>query len=369
MNEHFIGLYLVLLGPLLTETAHNTSVCGMEYLRASYEQKYLKSPGYPSNYENFLDCTWTIFALVGSNIKVEVLFLAMEDTISCTGDYLLFTDGSSTHAAQLDNICQPVTRSIVSSSSYMTIWFHTDRVVTRNGFNLKYTAGRFQFPKKAQGNNIQIEYNEAVIIQSTNYPMDYPNNENRGWTIRTNAKGYVIDLETMDFHLEYEKDCFFDYVQLYDGTDSSAPSLGRWCSITGPNKQSSGPSMFVTFKSDRKQTRSGFKLYFSAKKLPVDTPFQYDRPVMGGVIGGITVVIIIVLCCVFCRRRKADSNDRNLTHPNRINESSHTSNDNTSPTPVLNHIASVPPPSYNESVKDDPPSYIQAISFSEIQPS
>ncbi|XP_067665917.1 CUB domain-containing protein 2-like [Haliotis asinina] len=227
-------------------------------------------------------------------------------------------------------------------------------------------------PVKAQAldENVEVSVNGAVYIQSPNYPGDYPNNEDRGWIIQTKSEGYVIDLRTRIFRLEYEDNCLFDYVQLYDGEDDSAPFLGRWCGVTGPSTQSTGPSMFVTFHSDARGTNMGFKFYISVQQPYVHFTTSYVGPTIGVVITIVVLLIILLIGCVFYRRRKSITNDQTPINLNRRNDCSNEAYDNVlSVTSFPDHIGSAPPPSYDEAVKHDPPPYCEVVSASGIHPS
>lgn len=65
----------------------------------------------------------------------------------------------------------------------------------------------------------------------------------------------------MDFETESCPDCSCDYVELFDGSDDSSPSIGRYCGYVAPNPpniQSTGPDMFIRFVSDDTYEYKGF---------------------------------------------------------------------------------------------------------------
>ncbi|XP_048254462.1 cubilin-like isoform X1 [Haliotis rufescens] len=219
----------------------------------------LSSPGYP-NYNNNMDCKWTISAPAGYKIKAEIIALSLEYEATCARDYLLFSDGSSSYDTKLGKYCTG-TRDVVSSSNAMTITFHTDGSVTGRGFSLKYMA---RTSVSGCGTDEEINEYETKYIVSPDYPLQYPSNANCSWTISTRLEGYVIHVEVVDFFLEPHSLCSYDYVQLYDVTGTYERSLGRWCGSNGPDTQSTGMSMKVRFLSDSSNTFKGFKLAFTA---------------------------------------------------------------------------------------------------------
>uniref|UniRef100_H2YCE4 CUB domain-containing protein n=1 Tax=Ciona savignyi TaxID=51511 RepID=H2YCE4_CIOSA len=87
---------------------------------------------------------------------------------------------------------------------------------------------------------------------STNYPQNYPNNENCSWTIDATV-GKQVELTILT--LTTEVCC--DYVEVFDGQTSVARLKGsttntpRYISTTGQFR--------VVFISDRSVTRSGFR--------------------------------------------------------------------------------------------------------------
>ncbi|XP_046577730.1 tolloid-like protein 2 [Haliotis rubra] len=311
-----------------TERPH-VSNCGSSLLSASkYSWRSLSSPGYPYyNYNNNMYCEWTISAPAGYKVKVEAQTISMEHDPSCSKDYVLFRDGSSSYATRLGKYCSDVTGYIVSSRNSMTITFRTDSSITDKGFSLKYTA-----QTTVCGEDDTISY-ETKYIESPNYPLSYPDNADCEWTISTSIDGYVIHVDVVYFNIEQDSSCFYDYVQLYDVT-SYESSIGRWCGRDGPNTQTTGQTMKVKFHSDGSTSLSGFKLSYCRKKSIPNVQQQRNRPPEG------TVSFINV-----------------PSYPQ------------TPPTaPAVLPFMSPPPPSYNDVVKDDPPPYFQAVPLSDIQP-
>lgn len=60
-----------------------------------------------------------------------------------------------------------------------------------------------------------------------------------------------MELVFQTFEVEEETDCGYDYMELFDGYDSTAPRLGRYCG-SGPPEEvySAGDSVLVKFHSD-----------------------------------------------------------------------------------------------------------------------
>ncbi|XP_071088547.1 cubilin-like [Haliotis cracherodii] len=351
-------------------SAANGLNCGSSLLSASTSTwRYLSSPGYPNyNYNNNMDCKWTISAPAGYKIKVEIIVLSVEYETTCARDYLIFSDGSSSYGTKLGKYCDG-TRDVVSSSNAMTVTFHTDSSVTKRGFSFKYMART-----SGCGTGEEINGYETKYIESPNYPLDYPDNADCSWTISTDVEGYVIHVKVEFFYLEHDSTCSYDYVQLYDVRGTYEHSLGRWCGFDGPDTQSTGLSMKVRFLSDASSTFTGFKLAFTAGEPTSSSSFSPNfGGVIGGVFGGIVGVAILTCCCCgICSRKKSTTNDqsqRNRSREDNVNSVFSIPLHNYQPTTATTLPAMfTPPPAYSEVVKDDPPPYCQAVPLSDIQP-
>lgn len=63
-----------------------------------------------------------------------------------------------------------------------------------------------------------------------------------------------------EFELEQHQECAYDHLELYDGPDSLAPILGRFCGSKKPAPVvASGSSLFLRFYSDASVQRRGFQ--------------------------------------------------------------------------------------------------------------
>lgn len=57
---------------------------------------------------------------------------------------------------------------------------------------------------------------------------NYPSQARCDWVIVA-EDGYGVELIFRTFEVEEEADCGYDYMEAYDGYDSTAPRLGRFC--------------------------------------------------------------------------------------------------------------------------------------------
>lgn len=57
---------------------------------------------------------------------------------------------------------------------------------------------------------------------------NYPGGVDCEWVIVA-EEGYGVELVFQTFEVEEETDCGYDYMELFDGYDNTAPRLGRYC--------------------------------------------------------------------------------------------------------------------------------------------
>lgn len=68
---------------------------------------------------------------------------------------------------------------------------------------------------------------------------NYPSQARCDWVIVA-EDGYGVELIFRNFEVEEEADCGYDYMEAYDGYDSTAPRLGRFCG-SGVSPRDTGP--------------------------------------------------------------------------------------------------------------------------------
>lgn len=71
--------------------------------------------------------------------------------------------------------------------------------------------------------------NKEYLFSHAKYDAeDYPINTDCDWIIQA-AENQRIKFHFLTFELEYGEECESDYVEVYDGEDDSAKSLGKFC--------------------------------------------------------------------------------------------------------------------------------------------
>ena len=101
-------------------------------------------------------------------------------------------------------------------------------------------------------------------IESPNYPSNYGFMKNYYWTIIA-PEGKAIELITNELRIEGERNCLKDFLKIYDGESTSSPVLRIYCGIMNPYPfKSSGPEMYLHFRSDDEIDERGFRIAWKA---------------------------------------------------------------------------------------------------------
>lgn len=69
---------------------------------------------------------------------------------------------------------------------------------------------------------------EHIYSHSRFGDFNYDKKEDCDWVIEA-PETKRVRLRFVTFEVEHESDCSYDYVEVYDGYEDSAPNLGRYC--------------------------------------------------------------------------------------------------------------------------------------------
>ena len=98
------------------------------------------------------------------------------------------------------------------------------------------------------------------MISSPFYPNDYKNYQSFSWIIEV-ANYNIIELNFTHFHTQSNQ----DFVQVFDGLNSSSESLGKFSGSTNPGMLlSNGSQLLIRFTSDGTINKQGFQASFKA---------------------------------------------------------------------------------------------------------
>lgn len=267
-------------------TFARSSNCGHSDLTASLENTIIKSPDYPSDYGDNLNCSWTIKVLFSGYI-VKVLFndFLLEEGYPCD-DVLTFYDGMNEASSLLGSYCGTIHPEVIySTAQYLYVKFDTDNMVNYKGFSLSLTAvkkeeafGICRLSRSNGGDEINRLGGFSGTFFTPDYPVPYPNDARCNWIISV-PSGKRVKLKFEDFDFDpVSSSCKKrtnekDYVQIGSGQVPGKNALALYCgyaAATALDFYSTGRHMWVKFysiSSNRSESSKGFKAHFEAVDL------------------------------------------------------------------------------------------------------
>ncbi|XP_070551899.1 bone morphogenetic protein 1-like [Ptychodera flava] len=101
---------------------------------------------------------------------------------------------------------------------------------------------------------------EAMEITSPFYPQQYPLYKRCSYRLESEP-GKLIEVKFSKFALENSHECKKDFVDIFDGGDTLSPIINNYCGNQTPETiLTSGPRLFIEFRSDGSVVDGGFHL-------------------------------------------------------------------------------------------------------------
>lgn len=97
------------------------------------------------------------------------------------------------------------------------------------------------------------------------YPANYTNNVDSTWEIAADP-GKTILLRFNAFALQPDSNCQYDYVEVYDGDESTGQLIGKYCNGKPGVIRSTGNTLTVVFHSDGSVVDTGFSASWSTSQ-------------------------------------------------------------------------------------------------------
>lgn len=233
--------------------------------RFSDEDFFITSPRFPEAYPNNADCTYFIRKYSTAVCALELTFLTfdIESVNGCFYDYLEI-EGQKVCGNYLTN----TKRTIDFRGDQKSFLFHTDKQVTRGGFNIKVTQvtdchSNVLLPPPPSCNICTKEATGTLV--SYNYPDPYRNNLLCTYTIEKSSRDMCsVELFFEDFDVLPSVDCMKDYLQI---------SGQRFCGTTLHSTRKVVPfeaedSMTLVFRTNDALSSKGFSLKYTQKNCP-----------------------------------------------------------------------------------------------------
>ncbi|KAG5265323.1 hypothetical protein AALO_G00240990 [Alosa alosa] len=114
----------------------------------------------------------------------------------------------------------------------------------------------------------RIVISSPGYLTSPWYPSNYPLSEQCEWVVEAPEKDQRI-LINFNPHFDLEdRECKYDYIEVYDGADDKATLLLKHCGKIAPGPiQSSQQQVFIRFVSDYETSGAGFSIRYEINKL------------------------------------------------------------------------------------------------------
>ncbi|KAH0948163.1 hypothetical protein HN011_006977 [Eciton burchellii] len=219
----------------------------------------INSPGHTSStYGPNMECEWKIQLPVGERIRASWLRFELEHSSSCQFDFIEIYDGSTTESQLLGRYCgSDMPPSIKSNSNIIVVIFKSDWSYEMEGFSLSYEAlcgGEFHEP--------------TGILKSPFYPNTYHGSRTCTYEIiQPVNKGIMLTIEDMDIEGRDPPDCYYDYLEIYDGDNENATKLAALCGdeehIPAEPYYSTHNYMYIKFTTDNSVEGRGFKINYT----------------------------------------------------------------------------------------------------------
>ncbi|KAK4871991.1 hypothetical protein RN001_016115 [Aquatica leii] len=239
--------------------------CGGVF-EATTKTSYIVSPGYPNDYNNSQECVYTIMThgehlnIIFEDFELEAAINCKYDNVTIEGD--INSPFYSAYSGNRAVYCGKTKPPPIRSNSNITITFKTDGWISQRGFKILYKL-----------DDCGGVINKPTVIsspRSTDQTVKdvYPPLLNCYWNITAPSDKNVI-VKFIEFELEHNLQCFYDYVELFDGiTTNETSRLALLCgNLTNhlPLIKSTNNLMTVHFATDYTNHYSGFKaiVYFN----------------------------------------------------------------------------------------------------------
>ena len=212
-----------------------------------------------NNYTNNQQCFWYIAPPCATSVTLS--FSAFNTELNYDGVAIYNSLTATTPIATYSGTSLP--SSVTSSTGVMLVAFISDFSTPSQGFTANYTSTGTSFCSGTTNLNT-LDYGTISDGSGSN---NYCNNSNCSWLIQPpNATSVTLNFTA--FNLEQpstDGNSIYDLVEVFDGTSSSAASLGKFTGSNIPQAiTSTGGSIFVKFTSDFSDSYQGWTANYTS---------------------------------------------------------------------------------------------------------
>jgi len=215
-----------------------------------------------NNYCNNMNCAWLIQPPQAQKVTFNFTAFNLENPSSdgkSIYDAVEVYDGINESATLLGRFTgSTIPSAITSTGGSLFVKFYSDNELNYSGWSGYYTSTQAPYC-----NGVATTLTTATGTLSDGSGTDkYANNSNCAWLIQpTNAKTITLNFTAFDTELNY------DGVIVYDGSNNTAPVLGRFSGTTlPPAVTSTTGSMYIEFLSDEALRSNGWTANYTSTK-------------------------------------------------------------------------------------------------------
>jgi cubilin len=195
----------------------------------------------------------------GKVIVLNVVDFDIEQHSACEFDYLQIFDGSKAdNATLLGRFCGEKKPGIFTSTfNHMHIEFASDNSVFGRGFKANYT-----FVDIECGGLIKDSKEIVKPPMDTATDIYKPNLKCR-WLIQA-PEGYVIQMNIINFDLELDTQCKYDYIKIFNNGSGNGDQIGPFCGTNAPKVITTIDNLAtILFVTDSSTSKDGFTITFN----------------------------------------------------------------------------------------------------------
>jgi len=226
----------------------------------------ITSQDWPQNYPNNIDCSITIHASPNHTIRLAIVELSLEYSVSCQYDYLEIRDGDAEDSL-VDTYCGHVSpHQLISSTQDVYITFHSDVSWSASGYKLEWTSVPID-----TGCGVCGSFNATSgCVISEDWPQNYPNDIDCTITIHTSAN-HTILLDIVELNVEHSSTCQYDYLEIRDGGSDDSTLFDTYCGDVTPHQLSSTTQdIYIKFHSDVSWSAPGYRIEWTSVPVVTD---------------------------------------------------------------------------------------------------
>ncbi|XP_065360610.1 cubilin homolog [Calliphora vicina] len=251
-----------------------TTGCGGKltaYKGSIHPPHYDSTPEVIAIHNIHMICDWQVVVSQGSSIDLRVT-TSTDELEFCRKNNLRIYDGGSTLSPLLQFNCSNILKGQImqlKSTSNQLLIIYT---LTQNS---KYETPEFVLDYETNCKTVIDNY--RGVIESPNFPENYPENQNCAWDLKA---GRNNKLTLVFSHLNMEVDdmtCEYDYVEVWDMKDMDILKKHHLCTYTSEPLTSEGNRMIIHFVTDYSNNKNGFRLEYTRKGCGehMDNAFGY----------------------------------------------------------------------------------------------